>query len=72
MSNRGIPEAESSDQSWMNPQAPPKVPVAPYSEFNPPPERPPAVDHKALPRAVWRAVLLIAIGVALLTYVIVT
>lgn len=37
MSGRGIPEAESDDQSWMNPEVPKKLPVAEYNEFNPPP-----------------------------------
>lgn len=41
----GIPEAESDDQSWMQPQ--PKhgpLPRAGYSDFNPPP-------HNATPSA---------------------
>lgn len=34
----GLPEAESNDHTWMQPDAPTKqLPVAPYSEFNPPP-----------------------------------
>jgi hypothetical protein len=33
----GLPDAESPDQSWMQPEPPTKLPVAGYSEFNPPP-----------------------------------
>lgn len=40
MSEGGIPEAESRDQSWMSPAVPPKRPQAEYSEFNPPPVAP--------------------------------
>jgi hypothetical protein len=33
----GLPDAELPDQSWMQPEPPKKLPVAGYSEFNPPP-----------------------------------
>lgn len=37
----GLPEAESRDQSWMNPPSNrAALPKAEYNEFNPPPDSP--------------------------------
>lgn len=57
----GLPEAESSDQSWMEPEPPKKLPVAGYSEFNPPPV--PAPDREASARHMRKAILWLAVSV---------
>lgn len=46
MSNRGIPEAESDDQTWMPPPKRAPLPRAGYSDFNPPP-----LDSRPSPEA---------------------
>lgn len=68
----GIPDAELPDQSWMQPDAPKQLPVAPYSEFNPPPLQTSSPERDA---ALWKfrrsmiwALVWFIIGIALLSY----
>lgn len=72
MPDHGIPEAESRDQSWMNPRVPPRPPTAPYSDYNPPPDPPPAVDRAALLRSARRSLLVSAVCFAILAYLLLT
>jgi len=79
MSHRGLPDAESSDQSWMQPSTParPVLPKAGYSDFNPPPDPPKMrtltdAERSAKLRSAVLYLLISAICFAILVYMIVT
>jgi len=56
--------AELDDQSWMNPKPPTRLPVAGYSDFNPPPLTRPIADDQAVDylRKIYRFMIGAAIG----------
>ena len=62
----GIPEAESSDQSWMKPEPPKKWPVAGYSDFNPPPVIRDEVAYAEAKRQLRKALIWIVISLAMI------
>jgi hypothetical protein len=67
-------DAESSDQSWMQPETPKKLPVAGYSEFNPPPQLRPIANDQPVDytRKIYRFLVGAAIGsiVGLVLYIV--
>lgn len=66
MSGRGIPEAESDDQSWMDP-APSKKRAAPeYNEYNPPPVVKDPVAYAEAVRQIRKSFVWIGLGIAML------